>query len=445
MESRKVGKFTEFLRKNLLKRHPYEYPGHFLKEIEDNLKIIEDLDLIGINFLGKVKEAIHVKKIMLILYDHDLDEFEGRSSIGFENTQHKKITFYRNASLVRWLKVNKSYFNIDEQKGVFDYLTPKEQDILKSLEVKLCYPLISMNRLIGIIFIGPKEDSKEYSKKEMEMITSFTPQAAIALENALLYKEQRERHRKMLRADKLATIGELASGAAHEIRNPLTAIKSSLQYLAAVKSRLTQRAMNPVSADQSPLESFSSKERDEVESKMLNTALHETERIEKILSALLSFSRPPELKKENCDLIKVICETLELISFQANKQNVVVNRDYAKPELLLKCDKAQLKQLFLNLFLNSLQAMESGGELRVEIIILEEQKVVIRISDTGCGIPDENLDKIFDPFYTTKKGGTGLGLSICYGIVRSHSGDIHIKSISNHGTTVMIKLPIFRE
>ncbi len=425
-------------------RYPYEYSWHFFKELENSLNIIEDLDLIGINFLGKIKEAVHAKKIMLILYDYDLNDFEGRSSIGFENTQQKKITFYRNSSLVRWLKVNKSYLNIDEQKGVFGFLTPKEQAILKSLEVKLCYPLISMNRLIGIIFIGPKEDSIEYSKKEMEMITSFTLQAAIALENALLYKEQRERYRKMLRADKLATIGELASGAAHEIRNPLTAIKSSLQYLAAAKSGPAQRTKNPVSVDQPPLESNPSKERAEVESKMLNTALHETERIEKILSALLSFSRPLELKKEKFDLIKVIDDTLELISFQANKQRVVMARDYPQSELLLKGDKAQLKQLFLNLFLNSLQAMESGGELRVEIIVPEEQIIVIRISDTGCGIQDENLDKIFDPFFTTKKGGTGLGLSICYGIVKSHDGDITIKSVSNHGTTVMIKLPIFQ-
>jgi len=170
-----------------------------------------------------------------------------------------------------------------------------------------------MNRLIGILFVGAKAKRERFSKQEMSFIGLLTPQTGIALENALLYKEQRERFRRMLRADKLATIGELAAGAAHEIRNPLTAIKSSLQYL-------------------------ESKSRDETARKLLGTALEETGRIEEILSGLLSFSRPSEIKKERLDLVESLEESLDLIAFQARKQKVTIVKEFAQSAVGLSGD-----------------------------------------------------------------------------------------------------------
>jgi signal transduction histidine kinase len=273
-----------------------------------------------------------------------------------------------------------------------------------------------MNRLIGVLLLGPKENRAGFSKNELAFISSLTPQAAIALENALLYKEQRERFRRMLRADKLATIGELAAGAAHEIRNPLTAIKSSLQYL-------------------------ESKSADDSSRKILGTALQETERIDEILSALLSFSRPSEIKKEKHDLLETLGESLELISFQAKTQKVNLLKEFPSAPVWINGDKSQLKQLFLNLFLNALQAMKEGGQMKVEVSALGGQRVLVAVTDSGEGIPEEDLDKIFDPFFTTKKGGTGLGLSICYTIVKTHHGDIEIKSKAGLGATALVKLP----
>ena len=422
MKFKMMGKLSGLIKKMINKNDPEPYPWNFLKELEDSLNIIEDLDLIGSNFLGRIKDIVPVKKLFLVLYDQDLGKFRTHNHIGFHDEELTKIAFYRNDRLVKWLKVNKTYFYLQKQNGVFQYLTEREQQTLSSLEIMLCYPLISMNRLIGIIFIGEKEVEKEFTKRELSLISSFTPQTAIALENALLYKEQRERFKKMSRADKLATIGELAAGAAHEIRNPLTAIKSSLQYLGEKREQ--------------------SQNCDDVEGKLLSSALQETERIGRILTALLSFARPLDIQKESFDLLKIINESLELISFQARKQNVNVLREFHNLKIHLKCDKAQLKQLFLNLFLNSFQAMEEGGTLRVEVNKDADSRGVVVISDTGKGIPEEEQDKIFDPFFTTKKGGTGLGLSICYGIIKSHNGDIVIKSQWNKGTTAIVKLPI---
>jgi signal transduction histidine kinase len=399
------------------KKHAESLPWHVFKELEDSLNIIEDLEQIGGNLLGKIREIIPIKKIILLIYDQDVGRFKVSNYLGFEESRMKGTSFLGTDPLVKWLKVNKSFFNVRKQKGVFEFLSEKERNTLMTLGIELSFPLVSMNRLIGIIFIGPKESGQDFTKPELSLISSLTPQMGIALENALLYKEQRERFRRMSRADKLATIGELAAGAAHEIRNPLTGIKSFLQYLDA-------------------------KELSEKESKILKNALEETDRIDDILSALLSFSRPSETKKEKIDLKAVLKESLDLMAFQVRKQKIQVLREFPASPVIMNADKSQLKQLFLNIFLNSLQAMKKGGELKVEITSPTSQDITIAVYDTGEGISEENLDKIFDPFFTTKKGGTGLGLSICYGIVQSHQGEIRVKSTLSEGTTAVIKFSV---
>jgi signal transduction histidine kinase len=393
------------------------YPFHIFKELEDSLNLIEDFDQIALNFLGKIKESIPVEKLVLFIYDQDLGKFKVSTFMGFGERELKNISLSSTEPLAKWLKVNKSHLSLKEQPGVLDYLTPGEREILGSLGIELCYPIISMNRLIGILLVGAKGKGEGFSKHELSFISLLTPQTGIALENALLYKEQRERFRRMLRADKLATIGELAAGAAHEIRNPLTAVKSSLQYL-------------------------ETKSQDEKAKKLLNTALEETGRIEEILSGLLSFSRPTDIKKERLDLLENLEESLELISFQARKQKIKITREFPSSSIYLNGDRSQLKQLFLNLFLNSLQAMTEGGELKLGLSSPDSRNVLIVVSDTGKGIPEENLDRVFDPFFTTKKSGTGLGLSICYGIVKSHGGEIEVRSKVGQGATVLIKIPL---
>ncbi|MBN2245663.1 MAG: GAF domain-containing protein [Candidatus Aminicenantes bacterium] len=402
--------------KKTIRPSPPLYPWDLVKELEDSLNLIEDLDKIGENFLGRIKEILPVEQLILLLYDQDTGKFRVNNQFGYSLEDLKNVFFPQNESLIKWLKINKTYVYFKKSPGVFAYLSEREQMILNSIGVELCFPLVSMNRLIGIIFIGAKQDETGYTDQELSLIYSLTPQTGIALENAVLYKEQRERFRRMSRADKLATIGELAAGAAHEIRNPLTAIKSTLQYLTG-------------------------KIEGKKENTLLKNALSETERIDEILSALLSFSRPSEIKRESEDLIKIINECLELISFQARKMKVEITRIYPKDPVIFTFDKSQLKQLFLNLFLNSIQSMRDGGELKIEIQKVPEGKILIAISDAGEGIPEEYLDKIFDPFFTTKKGGTGLGLSICYGIIQSHKGEIEIKNNSGQGTTAFIRLP----
>ncbi|MGA2361598.1 MAG: ATP-binding protein [Candidatus Aminicenantales bacterium] len=386
------------------------------REFAESLNLIEDFDQIALNFLGTVREAVPVEVLAFFIYDNDLTQFRVSAATGIDEARLKALAFSPQDHLAKWLKINKTYLQVRSQPGVFDFLGERERDIFRTFGFELCYPLLSMNRLIGILCVGPKTPPGDFSRPEMAFIGSLTPQAGIALENAMLYKEQRERFRRMIRADRLATIGELAAGAAHEIRNPLTAIKSSLQYL---ESRFQE----------------------EKEKKLLAIALQETDRIDEILAALLSFSRPSDIKKEQVDLGVTLEESLALISFQARSAGVEVETKFPAGPVFLNGDKSQVKQLFLNIFLNAIQAMEGGGKLVCEILPLANGKILTRIIDTGEGIPEENMDKIYDPFFTTKKGGTGLGLSICYSVVKSHQGEIEVRSRVGEGTTVLVTLP----
>ena len=387
------------------------------REFQESLNLIEDFRQVALNILGTVKEVVPVESLALFVYDSDLTEFRALSSFGIEESLVKTLSFTPHDRLAKWLKVNKTFLDVRDQPSVFEFLGEKERGIFRSLGFELCFPLLSMNRLIGILCLGPNLSSEGYSKNDRAFLESLASQAGIALENALLYKEQRERYRRMLRADRLATIGELAAGAAHEIRNPLTAVQSTLQYL-------------------------KSGSREENKTRLLGRALQETARIDEILSALLSFSRPTELKKEKLDLLEVLEDTLALVVFQARARKVTTHKIFPDPPVLVDADKSQLKQLFLNVYLNAFQAMEKGGEMRVDVVSAGGGKAVVRISDTGEGIAEEDMERIFDPFFTTKKGGTGLGLSICYGIAKSHRGDIEIRSRRGEGTEVIVTLPL---
>jgi signal transduction histidine kinase len=390
------------------------------KEFEDSLNLIEDFEHIAGNLLGKIREVIPVHPLVLLIYDADIGRFTPVGSFGLPEAgteEARSIAFPRGARLVKWLKVNETHLDLKRREGVLGYLSPKETEILRGLGIEICFPLISMNRLIGILLAGAKEGGGPITERDIAFITSLLPQAGIALENSLLFKEQRERLRRMSRADRLATVGELAAGAAHEIRNPLTAIRSSLQYL-------------------------ESRGQDETSHRLLSAALQETDRIDEIVSALLAFSRPSEIRRETQDLRDTLADSLELVSFQARTQNVAVRRVFPETPLPVRGDKPQLKQLFLNVFLNAIQAMPGGGELAVEALVKDGTRAVVTIADAGGGIPAENLDRIFDPFFTTKKTGTGLGLSICYNIVKSHGGEIEARSKAGQGTTILISLPM---
>ena len=225
---------------------------------------------------------------------------------------------------------------------------------------------------------------------------------------------------QLVRSEKLASLGELVAGIAHEINNPLTGI---LVFSSLIKN---DSRLDPVLI------------------KDLDTVIQETERCATIVKGLLDFARETVPQKTWSSLNDILEASLALVKNQALFQNISIIRDFSEEIPAILADPNQLEQVFINMLLNAGHAMIAGGTLRITTTLNRENNgVMAEIADTGCGIPEEYLAKIFDPFFTTKESsGTGLGLSVSYGIINSHGGTIEVESAVGIGTTFTIKLPI---
>lgn len=232
-------------------------------------------------------------------------------------------------------------------------------------------------------------------------------------DNLLIKKEESER---------LASLGYVAAGLAHEIKNPLVSIKTLAQLL-------PERYDDP-----------------EFRYQFTNIAISEIDRIVTIVTDLLNFAKTSEPNFSLLDIQGLIYEVIALLSARFKECGILVSKNYLAQVPSIYGDRAQLKQLFLNIFLNSHEAMKKGGGISVDLTIRKDsdeiKKVIIKITDTGTGIEKDTLQHVFDPFFTTKEKGTGLGLSICKRMVSNHGGEIFLDSINKLGTTVTVELPV---
>lgn len=228
-------------------------------------------------------------------------------------------------------------------------------------------------------------------------------------------EELKQTQDQLIQKEKLAAVGQLASGVGHELRNPLGVIKNAAYYL---KTKLAE----------SP---------DPKLAKHLEIMDREINNANKIISDLLGFSRvrPPAITPQ--DINKVLEESLEAIEMP---ENVKLVKELGPNLPRAMADPDQMRQVFVNLVLNAVQAMENGGELRLHTR-RRDHLIETVVADTGCGIPQENLQKLFDPFFTTKAKGIGLGLAVTKGIIEKHSGEIEVTSQVGKGTSFIVRLP----
>ncbi|QJW47291.1 GHKL domain-containing protein [bacterium BFN5] len=258
----------------------------------------------------------------------------------------------------------------------------------------------------------------------------------IGLGYRIVYQTQRYKaERENMRVDRLATVSLIAAGLAHEIRNPLTAIKGFVQLMTRKSDKPPQPAH-------------------------LHIMLTEIERIERLTNEFRMLARPPRPPQyKQLDVVSIIQDVILLIERQAVEKGIkilfqaetagqdqlfwpiLVDAEHS-PEgaFCVRGDEGQMKQVLLNLLRNAMEAIEAGGSIRVTIS-KKEQNVIISVKDTGTGISQEILDQIGTPFFTTKESGTGLGLSLCLSIIQQHGGKIEINSVSNVGTMISVFLP----
>jgi len=261
-----------------------------------------------------------------------------------------------------------------------------------------------------------------YSKDDLELLSLFVSEAGIALKNAQLFSETKRLERQVRQAEKLTSPGTLAARIAHEIKNPLVSIRTFAELL---PSKFDDKEFR---------EEFSS------------LALKEVERIDNLITRLLNFTRSKDYHLEVLSVEKLIEESLLSLQIQILKQNIEVKKDYLPNLPLIYGDKEELKQVFLNILINSVQSMPEEGKIFISTG-KEKRKlqtfVKIFFSDTGGGIPEKYQDKIFDPFFTTKNKGSGLGLFISYKIIHEHQGHIQVRNLEK-GAEFCISLPAYK-
>ncbi|MEH7095665.1 ATP-binding protein [Neobacillus vireti] len=224
-------------------------------------------------------------------------------------------------------------------------------------------------------------------------------------------KEQTEN--LLQKSEKLALLGQMAAGIAHEIRNPLTSIKGFIQLFKA----------------------------HQIKDEYFDIVLAELNRINAIVGEFLFLAKPTAAVYLDHDLTILLNDVVTLISTQTILNNVEIAVDYDDHLPKVSCEENQLKQVFLNLFKNAIEAMPNGGTIQVYMRKKGETQLSIKIKDEGVGIPKERISTLGEPFYTTKEKGTGLGLMTCYKIIESHHGTLDIQSTVNKGTTIEISLP----
>jgi len=283
-------------------------------------------------------------------------------------------------------------------------------------------PLISKRQLVGMLNLGYKFNKDIYSHEDIELLSTLANQTAIAVENARLYEDLKKSKSYIRRADRLASLGTLTAGLAHEIRNPLVAIKTLTQLL---PERL---------------------EDEEFRDQFLKIASGEVDRIASLVNELLDFARPSDPKLDFENINTILDGMILLISTETKKKQVDILRSYASDLPPVQIDREQIKQVFLNVLLNALQATSDNGKITVKTRSFikpgGEPYVQVECTDTGCGIPPENIEEIFNPFFTTKSTGSGLGLSISHQIIQDHRGYIDVESQWGRGSSFFINLPV---
>jgi signal transduction histidine kinase len=402
------------------------------KDKYDYKKTISDLSRAMVSILNTddlckkiittITETMMVKKASIYILDEEKGFYELHEYVNL--TDDEIVSSYqKDDPIFVWIERHNEIFIREELER---YTTDNEAlavaERMKQMKAEICIPLITKQKLIGVVNLGMKSSGDMYNNEDLGLLTTLSNQAAVAIENATLYEDLSKTKVQMQRADRLASLGTLTAGLAHEIRNPLVAIKTFTQLL-------------PTRFDD-----------EEFRSHFLEVTAGEVDRISSLVSELLDFSRPsqPKLNKEN--LNQVLEKMLLLVDTESHKKSLQIIRNFNEflPPVVL--DKEQIKQVFLNILLNAVYATPESGTITVETRLIKrdgyQNFVQVIIKDTGKGISEENMDKIFTPFYTTKHEGSGLGLAISNQIIQEHRGSIEVESNENQGTTFYVNLPV---
>ena len=398
-----------------------------LNQFNARTENLTDLDKLSRSLIPLVQRAMECSPVVLILPDRHNDLSWSAMEVGGASAPSSSIDLP--ASWLKTLTSRYDFYFAPEMFALSNWLAgpKKSREFIEDQDINLFLPLKCGSELVGLLLLGPKAFGRSFSTDEIELLKQVGASAAAAIEKALLYKEVRlqleelkETQAQLLRSGRLASVGTLAAGVAHEVNNPNFAIAGMTELL--------------LSSPESHLKTPEALQYVTIISEM-------SERIARVVQGMLVYSRN-EQTPALVDLNQVADSTLRLVAHRLDGRGIGVRRAFYPNPIATRAVVNQLQQALMNLVLNAVDAMEPG-----QILTLSTGKAAgrawISCADTGRGISRENLDRIFDAFFTTKPAGkgTGLGLHITHKIVQDSGGEIQVQSQEGEGSIFTIFLP----
>jgi two-component system NtrC family sensor kinase len=417
-------------------RKKYDY-RRTLEEISFAMTSLLNIDEISDKIINTVEHTMFSNPVSVILFDRNSGDYRVYAKDRREK-EPDNPSIDENSELVQLLSRHRQ--EIFKEDLVADERFARYRDqLVKTFDdfgAALFIPIFFKKKLIGLLSLGDKQSGLPYNSEDIKLLQVLANQSAIAIENAFAFKlvedyakkleetnkELRETQAQLIQAEKMSAIGHLAAGIAHEIRNPLNIIEGARYYLSQIANG----------------------ENSEQVVEYLDYIKHEIDRTNRLIDNLLKFSKlePPHFEPVNVNTI--LENALILIRKQLYDYNIKLTTNLNPQIPKIMGDPNQLWQVFINILMNAIQAMPYGGELRIDTGLYDGgyDHIFITFADTGLGIDEEDLPKIFDPFFTKKDTGTGLGLSISYKIIEEHDGRIIVTSKKGKGTTFVIELSV---
>ncbi|HSA07706.1 MAG TPA: ATP-binding protein [Candidatus Gastranaerophilales bacterium] len=398
-----------------------------INRISNALRDSLELDKIIEIALTEISKTLGLDKSYFASYDEDKALFFIKNDWNLNKKKPEKTEINQDSAIKQVLINHKTFASV--------IMT---DETTNHLQLRLVTPVLYHDKLLGILVFYHINNNRTWHEEEISLIEGLTSQLASAVNQARLFEtifEQKnelekailrlkETQAQLIQSEKMASLGQLVAGVAHEINTPLGSVNSNNNIVQKCLEKIKEDIKNPDIV--------------EILEEALKTNSEAIKRINNLVKSLKNFARLDEAEYQEVDIHEGLKSTLMLINHEIKNRIEIITEFAELPKI--KCYPNQLNQVFMNILVNAYQSIEGAGEIKIKTQ-KQDNKVVITISDTGKGISKEHLSRIFDPGFTTKGVGvgTGLGLSICYQIIEKHNGKIFVESEEGKGTTFRIE------
>ncbi|MFH1752595.1 MAG: GAF domain-containing sensor histidine kinase, partial [Candidatus Omnitrophota bacterium] len=397
----------------------YDYKELLRTFTTEVLTVLDIKELVQLT-VQKISDIMRMDSCGILLLNAERQRYELAASVGISS---KKNVFDLDNTLVTFLNRTKLYLSIKDQ-GEESKLPSRILTDMNKLKLEIAVPLIVHEEMIGVLTLGKKKSDESYTQDDMDILIPLARTLSIAINNAEMFDELGKTQAEAAQREKMAVIGTLAAGINHEICNPLGIARGQCEvFLLNAQDGLYKNR----SKDEQIFEAMN----------IMHKVIKETDRATAITKKLSSFAKPGSGDlTEDVNIANAVDEVISLIGHELKLDNIEVIKEIPKDLPHIRADYKQIQEIFFNLIRNAGQAIKDKGRITVRANQIDG-KVSVDIIDTGHGIPEDRLQQIFNPFYTTKAPGkgTGLGLFIVKQIVTRNKGTISVKSEVGRGTT----------